>query len=257
MKKSSGIFTFLTIFLTSLVSAGPVQGVDQLLTGLKDVIYTIISFISETIFEINSFDEFLFAKLLLFVIVLLVTYTVIKKTTIFGGTKNKPIQWIISSAIAILAVRFLPDEFVQAILLQYGTLAVGITTFLPMMIFFFFIHQSIDTPTGRRMGWIVYLASFFAIWSFRYTELGTANWIYWITLVFVGASLLFDKKIHGYFGLSSIRKMMETSKHERKVAAQKKLKEMEKDHAEGYYEGNEGLYLRQKAQLEKVIKESI
>ncbi|MFH1522138.1 MAG: hypothetical protein ABIF18_04230, partial [archaeon] len=188
MKKNSSMFAFLIVVFSSLATAGPVEGLEQLAGGLKDVIVVLIQFISDTIFNINSFDELLFAKILLFSIVLLVVYTVIKENTIFGGTKNKPVQWIISSAIAILSIRYLSDDFIQAILLQYGTLAVGITVFLPLMIYFFFIHQSGIGPFGRRVGWIVFAASFFALWSLR-DDLGNANWIYWIAILFVVISI--------------------------------------------------------------------
>ena len=208
MKKDRGIFAFLTIVFSSLVTAGPVQGVEQLAEGLREVIVIIIRFVGDMILDINSFDEFLFAKLLLFTLILIITYTVIsnEQNTLFGGNKNKPIQWIISSAVSILAIRYLPDNFIQAIMLQYGSLAVGITVFLPLMIYFFFIHQSGIGHFGRRAGWVVFAASFFALWSFRYEDLGSANWIYWIAIGFVVVSIIFDKTIHRYFSLADFRK---------------------------------------------------
>lgn len=205
MKIKATTLSLSIIFFSSLVTAGPVEGLEQLANGLKEVIMVLIQFISDTIFDINSFDELLFAKILLFSIILLVVYTVIKENAIFGGTKNKPIQWIISSAIAILSIRYLSDDFIQAILLQYGTLAVGITVFLPLMIYFFFIHQSGIGPFGRRVGWIVFAASFFALWSLR-DDLGNANWIYWIAILFVVISIFFDKSIHRYFSFADFRK---------------------------------------------------
>ncbi len=191
---------------SSLVTAGPVRGIEQLAEGLREVIVILIRFVGDTILSINSFDEFLFAKLLLFTLVLIITYTVISKNTLFGGDNNKPIQWIISSAVSILAIRYLPDNFVQAIMLQYGALAVGITVFLPLMIYFFFIHQSGIGPFGRRAGWVVFATSFFALWSFRYKDIGSANWIYWIAIGFVIVSMIFDKTIHRYFSFSDFRK---------------------------------------------------
>ena len=229
MKRNSSILTLLTIFLSSLVTAGPVRGIEQLTEGLKEVIIILIQFISDTILNINSFDEFLFAKILLFSIILLVVYTVIKENGIFGGTRNKPIQWIISSAVSILAIRYLPDNFIEAILLQYGALAVGLTVFLPLMIYFFFIHQSGIGPFGRRIGWIVFAASFFALWNFRHEDLGSANWIYWIAILFILIAILFDKSIHSYLGLSSIRKARATGKVKRRIEAQKKLEELDEN----------------------------
>ena len=253
MKRNEGVLAFLTIVFSSLVTAGPVQGVEQLTEGLREVIVIIIRFMGDTILDINSFDEFLFAKLLLFTLVLIITYTVIKQNIIFGGNKNKPIQWIISSAVSILAIRYLPDNFIQAILLQYGALAVGITVFLPLMIYFFFIHQSGIGPFGRRAGWIVFAISFFALWSFRYDDLGNANWIYWIAIGFIIVSIIFDKSIHSYFGLSSIRKIRTERKIERRVEAQTKLENLE-DNKEHYTDKE---YENLKARYEKIIKDNL
>ena len=256
MKRNGGILTFLTIVFSSLVTAGPVRGIEQLTEGLGEVIVILIRFIGDTILSIESFDEFLFAKLLLFLLILIITFTVISKNTIFEGTENKPnkpIQWIISSAVSILAIRYLPDNFIQVILLQYGTLAVGLTVFLPLMIYFFFIHQSGIGPFGRRAGWVVFAASFFALWSFRYEDIGSANWIYWIAIGFVIISFLYDKAIHEYFGLSSIRQVRTERRVERRAEAQRKLEELEDNRK--YFTDRE--YETQKNRYEKIIKNNI
>ena len=232
MKKSNASYFLFPIsyFLSqiSFARAGPVEGVYQLTEGLREVIRILIQFISETILQIDAFDELLFSKLIIFVLILLIVYTVIKQNTIFVGEKNRAIQWIISSAVSILAVRYLPNEFVQAILLQYGALALGLTIFLPLTIYFFFLHQSGIGPFGRKIGWVVFALSFFALWSFRYKDLGDANWIYWIAIGFIIICLIFDKKIHEYFGWSSIRKARRANKLERRIEAQEDLEELER-----------------------------
>jgi hypothetical protein len=245
--------TTYIILLISLASAGPVEGVRQLAEGLGEIIVILIQFISDTILNINSFDEYLFAKILLFSIILLVVYTVIKKNTIFGGSNNKPIQWIISSAVAILSIRYISDEFIEVILLQYGTLAIGIGMFLPLMIFFFFLHQSELGPFGRRIGWIVYGVSFMALWIFRYEEIGAANMLYWIGLAIVLFLILFDSSIHKYFGMSSIRKAWKEMKIESRVDAQRRLKELEENR--DFYSDGEYKMLREK--LIERVKENI
>jgi len=193
MKKQGGIIIFLMIIFSAIVSAGPVEGLQQLTEGLREMIVVIIQFFGSTILDINSFNEFLFAKILLFTLILLVVYTVIKENKLLGGRRNKPIHWIISVSISILAVKYLPDGFIQAILIQYGALAIGITVFLPLIIYFFFIHQSKIGPFGRRIAWIVFATAFFALWSFRSADISGANWIYGIGTVFILISIIFDK----------------------------------------------------------------
>ncbi|MBT7102558.1 hypothetical protein HN935_03545 [archaeon] len=239
MKKNLGVFAFLTILSAAFVSAGPTDGVRQLLDGLREVAVIVIQFVTDIILDINTFDEFLFAKLILFTIILLVVFTVIKQNKVLGGNKNKTIQWIVSISVSVLAVRFLPNEFVQAILLQYGALAVGITVFLPLLIFFFFIHQSNVGPFGRRAGWVIFALSFFAIWSFRYQDLGDANMIYWIAIAFIVISLIFDKSIHKYFGLSDFRKVRASHKSKMGRQIMRDLHILDEDLANGNIEQSE------------------
>ncbi len=252
MKKRSLPYSLFPIvyFLSqiSFASAGPVQGVYQLTDGLSEIIRILIRFISETIFQIDSFDEFLFAKILLFALILLVVYTVISKNTIFGGRKNNPIQWIISSAISILSIRYLPDNFIQAILLQYNTLGVALTVFLPLIIYFFFIHQSGLGPYGRKVGWLVYIISFFSLWLIREDDLGEANIIYWIAIALVILFIIADKTINKHLKKREIEKAMDESKAERRVHAQYKLRELD-DKREFYSEAE---YNRAVARWEKV-----
>jgi hypothetical protein len=253
MKRS--VPTLLTIFLVSIVSAGPVEGVEQLLSGLGQIIIILIQFLSNTILDINSFDEFLFAKILLFTIILLAVYTVVKKNSMFGSAK--PIHWIIATSIAILSIRFIPDNFIQAILLQYSVLGIGLTTFLPFAIFLFFIHQSGFGPWGRKMGWIFYGATFLSMWLFRYQDLGEANYIYWIGIGMILISFLFDKYIHEQFGLSEWRKVRANMKDGARIKAMDDLEKLEDAYNKGYYSGRETQYKNKKKHLEEVIRKNI
>ena len=252
MKKS--IPALLAVFLSSLVSAGPVEGVEQLLIGLGEIIILLIQFISDTIFNINSFDEFLFAKILLFTIILLIVYTVIKKNPILGD--NKAIHWIISISISVLSIRFIPDNFIQAILLQYSTLGVGLTIFLPFAIFFFFVHQSGFGPFGRKVGWAIYGSSFISMWAFVYKDIGDASYLYGIGIALIFISFIFDKYIHAQFGLSEWRNVKETIKDDARVRAMKNLKDLEDAYNEGYYSGHETYYKKKKRRFEKIIRKN-
>ncbi len=251
MKSKGGILTFLTIILSSLVSAGPVEGVEQVTRGAREIIIIIIEFISNIFFDLDSFDEFLFAKLLILLIIFFITYTVIKQNKLFSSDKN--INIIIASAISILSVRYLPSNFVQAILMQYNVFAVAATTFLPFFIFFFFLHKSQIGTFGRRAGWVLYGASFIAMWTFIHEDIGIANYIYWVGIAFVIISLLFDKTIHTYFGISSIKKIMNDTKIERRVAAQTKLETVKTNR--NFYSDVE--YKRIKEKWEKIVRDNI
>jgi len=81
--------------------------------------------------------------------------------------------------------------------------------------------------------------------------------IYWIAIGFIIISLIFDKTIHEYFGLSGIRKARELSKDTRRVEAQRKLDYLENDYAKGYYTGRNKLFERKKEHFKKVIRNNI
>jgi hypothetical protein len=250
MKKCSGVLAFFVVMFSSLVSAGPVDGARQLLEGAREIAVIVIQFVGDMILDANQFDEFLFVKILLFALVFMVVYGVLKNNEILSG--DKTINMIIAVAISIMSVRYLPDNFIQAIMLQYGALAVGITTFIPLVIFFYFLHQSNIGPFGRRFGWIIYLGSFSALWFFRHEDLGAANWIYYIAIGFAVLSIMFDKTIHEYLGLSGFRKARKARRIERSGDARARLQELEKNRS--VYTDSEYKILRKK--FEKIIKNS-
>lgn len=204
MKKIVGVLSFLSIFMISFVSAGPVEGVRQLLEGLRDILYIIVQFLFDISGDLGIYDEYIFAKLILLFIIYIVVYTVIKKSIFKDYVeegKPKPILYIISAAIAILSIRYLPDEMIEAILLPYSALGVGLTVFLPLFIYFYFLQTSGLGFFGREVGWVIFGSTFIALWSTRYENLGDANFIYWIGILFIIICFIFDKRIHNYFGM--------------------------------------------------------
>lgn len=221
MKKS--IPAFLTIFLSSLVSAGPVEGVEQLLRGFGEIIMLIIRFLSDLIFDLESFDEFFIAKFILFIIIFIVTYTVLKKSSMFGdGRSAKNVNMIISISISILAVRFMPDsEFVNGILLPYGAFGAAITTFLPLMIYGLFVTQNVAGSIYRRSAWMLYGAFFVGLWWMRRNEISESiMWIYLIALAFILISVIFDKQIQKMRGLREINRFLTGANSRRIVTLQ-------------------------------------
>jgi hypothetical protein len=230
MKKS--IPTFLTIFLTSLVSAGPVEGVGQLLGGLGEVIVLIIQFISNMILDINSFDEFLFAKLIFLILIFLVIYTVIGKNNFFG--KNDSINKIITAAISILAVRFIPDELVRVIFLQYGALGAGLGMAIPFLTILFFLHRSDWGPLPRKIGWITYGLCYIALFAYVYTNLTEiVNYVYWIGIIGIIVAYFFDRQIHAAFGDVAMRKSRRGFEATRYADLQRKVDHISNDLSEG------------------------
>ena len=230
MKKS--IPTFLTILLSSLATAGPVQGTEQLLSGLTEVITVIIQFTLETILEINSFDEFLFAKLIFFILIFLIIYVTIKKNDFFGD--NETIIKIITAAISILSVRFIPDELVQVLFLQYGALGAAIGMLIPFVIILFFLHQSNFGPLPRKIGWITYGISYISIFAYSYPEItGIASYVYWTGIIGIIIAFFFDRQVHAAFGDIELRKAKYNVESRRYATINKKIEDMDKQLSTG------------------------
>lgn len=228
MKERIGIFTFLTLALTSLVSAGPVDGFRTLLWGLRDVIGEIIVVFTNILWDIDTFDQFLVAKILLLIIIYLVVYYVLGNSKLLGDARtNKTIYVIVAASIAILSIRFMPDEFMNLILIQYTTFGAALTTFIPLVIFFLFLHKSDMGYFARRAGFVLYLLIFLVMWSYQGDLLGAANWIYFGAMVFIIISLIFDSSIHKWFGLSDYRNAMKELKLKKRVRLAKEIKDLE------------------------------
>ncbi len=185
--------------LIPLVRAGPVEGVSQLLFGLSQVVVIIIQFITDMILDINSVDEFLFGKLIFLILIYLVIYVTIKKNDFFGD--NETILKIITATISILAVRFIPDELVRVIFLQYSALGAAIGMIMPFIIILFFLHQSNFGPLPRKIGWFLYGLSYVSIFSYTYVDLtGMAGYIYWAGIIGIIVAFFMDRQIHAAFG---------------------------------------------------------
>jgi len=183
---------FISMFVIQLVSAQN-ELIDNFINRMSEA----FSSIFEPLIGMGVSSDFLFAKVLLFFLIFAVVFMAVKRIRIFRN--NMPVRVIITIIVSILSVRYLGEtDFTRLILLPYGALGGSISIFLPLMIYFFFIHTSIDGSFGRRFAWILYGAFFIILWGTR-EYMGSANWIYIISLGFILASFIFDKTLHQYF----------------------------------------------------------
>ncbi|MEK6871266.1 MAG: hypothetical protein AABX16_00005 [Nanoarchaeota archaeon] len=155
------------------------------------------------IFGHNIGDEFLFAKILLFILLFTITFMALKHVSFLEDKKS--ILTVVAAIVGILSVRYLePNALITAILLPYGALGGAITIFLPLLVYFYFIHTTVESPVVRRFAWFVYAAILIFFWFNQFGSLGSANWIYILSFVFIGINFLFDKTLHSYFGLTAL-----------------------------------------------------
>jgi hypothetical protein len=211
MKKSALLGIVSVAMLTCLIYAASAQLVPsgyQIEQSFRQVI-DIVSGALTPVFEVllnTQNNEYFFAKVLLLLLLFIIVYFVLGRSKAFG--LNKGALFVVSAIVALLSIRYLPEnDLITGILLPYGTMGVAITTFLPFLIYLFFVHESLPGTKVRQAAWIVYGVAFLALTMLRWGDVSvTSFWLYVSGLILVILAVIFDPTIHGYFG------MFETSK---------------------------------------------
>jgi hypothetical protein len=197
MDKKGVLAFILTVSGLPIVSAAitPQEIIGQTIQAVKDLFTPIFT----SLFNTSSADKFLFAKVLLAILLYVIVSAATRKIEAFK--KQKAVSVIISIVVSIFAVRFISDnQLIMGILLPYGVLGVALTTILPFLIFFWFIHSSQVGPFGRKVTWIFFGIAFLFLWISRYSELSdTSNYIYVATLIGAIIAMIWDKSVHSYF----------------------------------------------------------
>lgn len=213
MNKKKSIYAWISsLFLINILPFISAYGgvLYDIRRGPEDVIRIVQEFTSpffEALLNTSAYSEFFFAKVLLLILVFVVVYYVLKQSDIMGLKDQKGVLLIITSVISILAMRYMPEnDLIKGILLPYTTFGIAISTFLPFLIFFFFVEKSGLQHLGRRMAWALYGIIFAVLWYQRSDQIpSSSNWIYTLLFVLIAIAFLFDSGIHQYFGISEMR----------------------------------------------------
>src|SRR3989344_5047270 len=153
-------FTLLLPYVSAqLFFTTPSEFINDAIRGVTDVFEPVL----RALFGNFGGEDFLFAKMLLGILLFVIINVVIKRLPMFRD--NKSVSIIVALVISLLAIRFINEnDLVNGILLPYGTLGVAITTLLPFFIFFYFLHDSQMGPFGRRAGWFLFGVIFLVLW---------------------------------------------------------------------------------------------
>lgn len=204
MKRAyKGIFSILFVisllFSVSLISAQNVF-IEQFYNTVGPAIGSIFG----PIFGHDAYDDFLWAKILLFFLLFSVVFMILKRVPTFEN--NTIICSVLGIIVAILAVRYLePNQFITAILLPYGGLGAAITVFLPFLIFFWFVHSALESTFARRAAWALYGAALLFLLFSRWSDLTVpdvgergfnAQWVYLFGVILVIVAFFWDRAIH-------------------------------------------------------------
>jgi len=208
--KKGSIAIFSVLFLLSIVPliSAYSYGFFDLGQGSQDVVDAVTNF-AAPLFSALIGDyyggEFFFAKILLLILLFVIINAVLVKVDLFGK-QNAGVSFIVSAVISILAVRFISDnDLSRFILLPYATVGIVITTILPLIVLFYFLHVTNMGSIGRRLSWIFFAIVFLSLWYSRRTEISDlGNQIYLWTAIVMGLVFIFDKKIHSYFAIHEL-----------------------------------------------------
>jgi ABC-type cobalt transport system substrate-binding protein len=207
MKKSVLIFSMIlsVVLVAGLVSAqfyGDFQGAaSQIIQWIQQIFGPFF----QILLGVNAVDQYFFSRILLLILLYVVILAVLKKIDLFK--RNTFAYILISAIVAILGARYLSEiDIMETILLPYGAVAISLVVFLPLFVYAFLVHTSVQTSLGRKLGWILFAVVFLGLWLTRYKEMGQYNWLYLIGIVAVAFIFLFDSKVHEYFGLFEARK---------------------------------------------------
>lgn len=146
---------------------------------------------------------YLFERLMLFIILVSMVYLILGKTPMFEDQKT--IRWLISLIVPLMGVRFIDFQWLNAIFLQYEMLTIILTTILPFILYFFFLHGlGKDYPHLRKIGWIFFIGIYAGLWASA--ESSNASTVYFWTTIAAILAWIFDKRIEMYLNAREMAK---------------------------------------------------
>lgn len=206
------LFVVLLLFVNTLSSIFAASLDDFIYRGPREAIDIIVDYTTpffEVLIGDYSGSEFFFAKVWLLILLFIVIHSIVKKIPQFED--NNGVVFIISAVVSVFSIRFMPQDLMEVILMPYTTLGITLTTIIPFLIFFWFVHHTGIVGPGRRLAWGLYAAIFALLTYTRYPSMpDIAKNFYWIALGLIILALVFDRKIHAYFRLWEVKKMEKT-----------------------------------------------
>ncbi|MEK6875178.1 MAG: hypothetical protein AABX30_00680 [Nanoarchaeota archaeon] len=234
MKKKIRVAVILGVFLIIIIPLISAESFDfenakyQVTRVIDSILGISAPFLEKLIGDYRTSD-FFFSKILLLILLIIISENILEKTPI--GENNKKVSYIVAIIISILAIRFVSqNNFFESILIPYGALGIAITTFLPIIIFFYFINSTKIGTFGRKVFWIIYGIILLVIWLSRSSEMPeTANWIYALSFLSTIIFVLFDRSIHSYFGAEEFNKFLRENSRESIKRERRKIVEANND----------------------------
>ena len=189
IKRKSGLVFFAAIFILTLSCLVSAQFFD-LGVGSEQLIDAIKRFFEPFLYVLFGSEEYIFERFLFLLIVLSFSFVALKKFKAFEDHVGA--LWVVCIAVSVLATRFLAEtDMVSLIIFPYSVLGISLTSIIPLIIFFFFVH-GFDSGIIRKIAWIFFAVIFWGLWFSRYDDVGSLAWIYFLTGIIALIFLLAD-----------------------------------------------------------------
>lgn len=134
-------------------------------------------------------DKELFTKFLFAVLIFMIVYSII--SVLFAGSKY--ITWIIALIVTILAVLWIPPNFITAIRDQYGVMGATILSVIPFAIMLMFTVRVGSLLLGRIV-WLFYVVYYFTFFCYEWVNTGkfwAASSIPYLGAIIAGGLIFF------------------------------------------------------------------
>lgn len=223
------LLTFSIIFLTTFVSAQ---------TNLDTATQKIPVMLSEFL-KFLQLDTTLLASLLMGLLLWAIVYSIVVQLFHSGGKWGSIFATLVSLIIVILSMIALPENFIDAVLLQYGAMGAAIITIIPFMILLYFSLVVIKNLFIAKIIWIFYTVYYFSLFIFKIANApARVGWIGWfraanipyIGAVIAGVFVIFASKwLRGMLFKEKLSAAEE--KALQKVQLRKTLKQIQEEEA--------------------------
>ncbi|MFA5855905.1 MAG: hypothetical protein WC867_00980 [Candidatus Pacearchaeota archaeon] len=213
------LILFVSIFLITIISAQtgiiPDNNIERFFDWGRSSFGTIFA----ALFGSDVSDAFLFSKVLVFFLILAVSAMSLRSMGIFDV--NRGALLLVSVVVSLLAVRSMgQNKLFEGILLPYGAFGAAIIVFLPILIYFAFVHTNVPGGFWRRMAWFAYGFIFLILFITRWYS-GDLEWtvrtIYLGGIVAIVFSIIFDRDMHKYFQLADYDRAAENLERRAKL----------------------------------------
>jgi len=264
------VVLFAGLIFGIILISGLVSAQETFLSPFGDLwneIVGVLNTVLKPIFGNSAMDgmaagEVLFLKVLFFVIIFAIVWAVTNMSGMEFFSEHGWVPVVISIAVGILATRFLVTPgWLSTVLLPYTVLGIALASFIPLLVYFYFVEKAIQSKTLRKVAWILAAVVFFGMWISRYDAIGglagkgqfNPAWIYIITAVLSIAFFLFDGTIRRAFLKSEMDALGKASAEESIIELKRRLAQLEADFVATNPIINAQQYKKRKKELQKRI----